>query len=132
MAKKAGRKPGKWTAVTPEEIRAFREQNEISRSRLAGALGVSSTTIQNWETGNGVAMPRLQKNVAELIKAGPSAIKPAVGASVSSHAADHAGVAGPQVMAAATIVSGYLQTSGSKFTTLELLELIKNVRGALV
>lgn len=71
----AGRKPGAWTLVTPQEIRAFREEHEISRSRLAGALGVSSTTVQNWETNNGVAMPRLQQKVADLIKVGPGAFK---------------------------------------------------------
>src|SRR5689334_19794207 len=76
---RGGRKPGKWTAVTPDEIRAFRQDNQISRSRLAGALGVSSTTIQNWETDNGVAMPRLQQKVADLIKAGPAALATARG-----------------------------------------------------
>lgn len=76
MAKRSGggRKPGKWTVVTPDEIRAFRQEHQISRSRLAGALGVSSTTIQNWETDNGVAMPRLQEKVAELLKLGPGAL----------------------------------------------------------
>lgn len=38
---------------------------------------------------------------------------------------------GPQVTAAATIVTGYLQTQGGKVSTEQLLELIKDVRGAL-
>lgn len=134
MAKrtKGGRKPGTWSTITPEEIRAFREEHQISRSRLAGALGVSSTTIQNWETHNGVAMPRLQQRVADLIKAGPSALSP-VSRQTSSGGSgyDPTAVVGQQVTAAAQIVTGYMTATGGKLSTAELLELIKSVRGAL-
>jgi DNA-binding XRE family transcriptional regulator len=134
MAKRkrgGGRKPGEWTAVTPEQISQFRQDNEISRRRLAPAMGVSTTTIQNWETSNAVAMPRLQEKIAALISAGPSA----VGApSVAGHsgACDPSALLGPQVTAAATIVEGYLRTEGTKVSPEQLVELIRTVRGALV
>jgi DNA-binding XRE family transcriptional regulator len=133
MAKRkrgGGRKSGQWTAVTPEQIREFRMEHEISRHRLARAIGVSTTTIQNWETGNGVAVPRLQEKAAALISAGPSA----VGATSAGQAGacDPAALIGPQVTAAATIVDGYLRTREGKLSPEQLAELIRTVRGALV
>jgi transcriptional regulator with XRE-family HTH domain len=126
---RGGRKPGEWTTVTPEQILEFRRANQISRAKLAAALGVSSTTIQNWETGQGVAMPKLQAKVAELIKAGGSAVasaRPTPGVGW-----DPSVVVGPQVTATGTIVTGYLQSQQQKLSTDELIDLIRAVRGAL-
>ena len=59
-SKRGGRKPGAWTLLKPTDLIGFREKNKISRARLAGALGVSSTSIQNWETGNAVPTDKSQ------------------------------------------------------------------------
>lgn len=49
--RRGGRKAGEWKLLTPEKLRQFREENGISRKRLADLLGVSTTTIQNWDMG---------------------------------------------------------------------------------
>jgi DNA-binding transcriptional regulator YiaG len=126
-----GRKPGQWTSVTPEKILAFRLEHDVSRARLAAALGVATTTVQNWENGHGVAMPRLQKRLAEILAAGPDGLVPLPAPSNPLSGLAGPAAVGPQVQATSTIVDGYLRNCGRKLTTEELLSLIKVVRGAL-
>jgi DNA-binding transcriptional regulator YiaG len=78
-ARKGGRQRGSWTEVQPEQIRAFRDEHSISRNMLASTLGVSATSVQNWETGLAVAMPSIQAKLASIIQAGPAAIHTADG-----------------------------------------------------
>jgi DNA-binding XRE family transcriptional regulator len=124
---------GSWTEVQPEQIRAFREEHTISRNMLASTLGVSATSVQNWETGLAVAMPAVQARLASIIQAGPGAIHTADGAGTrrGGGAAGVAALVGHQVSATGMIVNGFLTSQSRKFTQEELIELIKTVRGAL-
>jgi DNA-binding transcriptional regulator YiaG len=128
--KRAGRKPGVWKYVTPEQLKEFRTTGQVSRARIASALGVSSTSVQNWESGR-AAMPRLQKRLAELIAAGPAALDdgdPEVEGGGGEGAVG--GVLSSQLLATGTIVGSYITAHG-KMSHEQLLELIKTVRGAL-
>lgn len=133
-ARKGGRKRGTWTEVQPEQILAFRDEHSISRNMLATTLGVSATSVQNWETGLAVAMPAVQAQLAAIIQAGPGAIHSPDGAGARRGGGGPAGVAalvGHQVSATGMIVNGFLTSQSRKFTQEELIELIKTVRGAL-
>lgn len=131
-ARKGGRVRGSWTEVQPEQIRAFRDEHAISRNMLASTLGVSATSVQNWETGLAVAMPPVQAKLAGIIQAGPSAIQTTDGAGARrGSAAGVAALVGHQVSATGMIVNGFLTSQSRKFTQEELIELIKTVRGAL-
>lgn len=130
-ARKGGRQRGTWTEVQPEQIRAFREEHAISRNMLASTLGVSATSVQNWETGMAVAMPSIQARLASIIQAGPGAIQTADGGARRGSGAGVAALVGHQVSATGMIVNGFLTSQSRKFTQEELIELIKTVRGAL-
>jgi DNA-binding transcriptional regulator YiaG len=124
--RRGGRKPGEWKLVMPEQLRDYRSQHKISRARLAQMLGVSSTSVQNWETGT-VASMKIQQRLAELIAAGPSAIlPPRKPASLweSGKQTD------PAITTTGTIVAGYLQTHQGMSPD-DLVGLIRNVRQAL-
>ena len=126
--RRGGRKPGEWKFVTADEIKAFREEHRVSRARLASALGVSSTSVQNWETGT-VATLKTQQQLAEIMKAGPAAL-----ATVTPSGAggwDPGAIVGPQITTTGTIVTGFLTSQQGKMSTDQLIELSKNVRQAL-
>lgn len=74
---RGGRKPGTWELVSPEQIRAYREAHAVSRASLAGQLGVSGTTIQNWETGHAVATKKAQERLAQVLGGAPRSSAPA-------------------------------------------------------
>lgn len=38
--------------LTPEELKAFREEHEITQGELGRALGVDYTLISRWESGD--------------------------------------------------------------------------------
>ena len=61
---------GGWTYVLPEEILAYRKDKGLSRAKLAAALGVSTTSIQNWESGRAAALPT-QRRLRALIDGEP-------------------------------------------------------------
>jgi DNA-binding transcriptional regulator YiaG len=127
---RAGRKPGVWKYVTPEQLREFRTSGQVSRARIASALGVSSTSVQNWESGR-AAMPRLQRRLAELIAAGPGALEDGApdGDGVVADG-PVSGVLSSQLLATGTIVGSYITAHG-KMSHDQLMELIRSVRSAL-
>lgn len=126
--RRGGRKPGEWKLVTPEQLRDYRANNKISRARLAQMLGVSSTSVQNWETGT-VASMKIQQRLAELIAAGPAAILPArKQASLWDMAAQEKN--DPAITTTGTIVAGYVSTH-SGMSPEDLIGLIRSVRQAL-
>lgn len=128
--KRAGRKPGVWKYVTPEQLREFRTSGQVSRARIASALGVSSTSVQNWEAGR-AAMPRLQKRLAELIAAGPAALDDGLPEADGAAADGPVGsVLSSQLLATGTIVGSYITAHG-KMSHEQLMELIRSVRSAL-
>lgn len=121
-----GRKPGAWTHVTPEQIREYRASNKLSRVTLAALLGVSSTTIVNWETGKGTASLPTQARLRDLLSRKPltalvsrPTLRPSVNGEDSSGALEAVG----------KIVAAYLQ--GTKIDRDALPGLIKRVRAAL-
>lgn len=129
-----GRTKGTWVDVQPEKIRAFRDEHRISRVMLAKALGVSSTTVQNWETNVGVAVPKMQTKLAEILAAGPSAVQISAASLRGSGGGGSSTVAeviGHQVSTTGMIVNAYLASQANAVSPEELVELIGAVRKAL-
>jgi DNA-binding transcriptional regulator YiaG len=124
--RRGGRKPGEWRLLQPEQLKDYRASNKISRARLAQMLGVSSTSVQNWETGT-VASMKIQQRLAELIAAGPSAILPP---RKQASLWDMGQKSDPAIVTTGTIVAGYLQ-SHTDLNQEDLIGLIRSVRQAL-
>lgn len=59
---RGGRSPGHWELVQPDELRRFREEQRLSRAKLANLVGVSATSVQNWESGR-VASLKIQRRL---------------------------------------------------------------------
>ncbi|MCW8141523.1 MAG: helix-turn-helix transcriptional regulator [Planctomycetota bacterium] len=123
--RRGGRKPGKWELVDPLEFRTWREQQRISRARLAALLSVSATSIQNWEVGHAVPSHHHQERLAELMKT-PGVARLAQGASPRALAED----GGAAIGATGAIVTAYLR-GAPNLEEDELLGLIRAVRQAL-
>lgn len=67
--RRGGRKPGTWRSdLSPGVLREWRTSNGISRGRLARAVGVSSTSIQNWEIGHVIPLATTQASLVETMK----------------------------------------------------------------
>lgn len=99
---------------------------------LSKALGVSGTTIQNWETGRHVATHELQAKLVALMAAGRDAVEAAgSGPGARDPARALARLAGDQLTATGTIVAGYLATRSQGMTQEELVDLVRQVRAAL-
>jgi transcriptional regulator with XRE-family HTH domain len=130
---RGGRRELVWKLLTGEQLKAWRLENGVSRARLAQILGVSSTSVQNWETGT-VATMRTQQRLAELMKAPPAAIPPRRRApslwDAGGQQQRQQPVVDPTLTAVGTIVSEYLK--GAKgLGGDELVSLITAVRQAL-
>jgi DNA-binding transcriptional regulator YiaG len=110
---------GTWKHVRPEEILTYRKDNGISRAKLASTLGVSATSVQNWEGGRVAALPT-QRRLRLLIDG--EEIPPAPGT-------------GPEedcvVTVTGQIVAAYL-THQEPLDGPELSELIRRVKRALI
>lgn len=135
--RRGGRRPGSWTLLTPESLRTWRGASGMSRAALASMLEVSSTSVQNWETGNAVATTKMQQRLAELMKAplaaashgGKSTTNPAPARKIAP-AADEAG--GSLVQATAAIIVEAIKAGGKRaIVPKELSLLIRTVRDAL-
>lgn len=133
---RSGRKPGAWTLVTPEALRGWREKHKMSRASVAKSLGVSSTSIQNWETGHAVATTKMQQRLADMMKA-PAAAAPGRGPSgtpATNGATAHAATNGDPtvIQATASIVVEALRAGTKKnVSAKELGLLVRTVRDAL-
>lgn len=117
----------KWTLVTPEQLREYRASHRISRARLAQMLGVSSTSVQNWETGT-VASFKIQRRLAELFATGPALFTVAgrIGAPWSE---SQEGDGRPEIVATGAIVAKFVESRSTSAE--ELINLIRSVRQAL-
>jgi DNA-binding XRE family transcriptional regulator len=134
---RGGRKPGVWTLVTPEQIRVYRKTNGTSRAKLADMLGVSNTTVQNWETGKGAAFPKIQERIKALLDGAPQpapsrrgsrgGAAPQPATSNGSHAPTNG--YDSTVEATGRIVAAFL--GGAKIQRQELGAVIREVRSAL-
>lgn len=121
---RGGRKPGVWELVKPEQIRAYREANKVSRATLAKMLDVSSTTVQNWETGKGAAVRTMQEKIKALLSGG-GAPPPA-----PRNNGQHAGGYDSGIEATGRIVAAFL--SNVRIKRGELGGVIQQVRSALM
>lgn len=130
MAKKTsrrgGRKPGAWTQVKPAQIVAYRKEHKVSGASMAAMRGVSSTTIQNWETGKAVATAKAQARLVEAMSGSPR--RPAAPPSAEAH---KNGTASNDLVidATARVVAAFLATG--KIKREELRGVIEEVRAAL-
>jgi DNA-binding transcriptional regulator YiaG len=135
-ARRGGRKPGAWALVTPEALRGWRETQKMSRASVASTLGVSSTSVQNWETGHAVATAKMQQKLADLMKApAPAGGARSRGSSTpaSNGAARHPANGDPTlIQATASIVIEAIRAGGKKdVSAKELGVLVRTVRDAL-
>jgi DNA-binding transcriptional regulator YiaG len=73
--RRGGRTPGHWRdGLTGQAVLDWRKQHKVSRAALAKALGVSPTSVQNWEIADGVPVPRSQIALRAIMTKGPGAI----------------------------------------------------------
>jgi DNA-binding transcriptional regulator YiaG len=127
IKRRPGRQKGEWRLVTPEKIREFRTSNKLSRATMSKVLGVSSTTIQNWETNLVVATNKAQSRLAELM-AKPSLLHSFNRQPQSAHYATNL-VAEAELQATGAIVSAYLSAHPKEVGN--IAEMVRNVRQAL-
>ena len=111
-----------WRFVQPEEILAYRQEHGLSRAKLADSLGVSTTSIQNWERGR-VAALETQRRLRSLIDGEP--LLPGGLATLPQPAAQDS-----LVMMTGQIVAAYLSTQTDLDPT-RIPELIRTVKDAL-
>lgn len=133
-----GREPGQWVHLTQDEVKSFRTTAGLSRGKLAVMLGVSSTSIQNWETGRSVPVETFQRKLRALIESGASkAPRSARRPSGSPSAETASAVTLPNVQVArltvaGEVVKGFLTTSqGSKMSQEQLVALTRALYAAL-
>ncbi len=138
--RRGGRTPGQWTLLAKDDLSGFRKTQKLSRSALANTLGVSSTSIQNWETGRSVPLTRFQQQLVDLMKGGGVPAAAARGRrgrgsnGAASNGASSGGVGSSETSLTATaeIVKGFLATSaGAKLSAEELVNLTVSLRAAL-
>lgn len=135
--RRGGRRPGAWTLLTPQALRGWREKHQMSRGRVATALGVSSTSIQNWETGHAVATTKMQQKLADMMSApspsgaAPNRARPT--APASNGAAPRSANGDPTlIQATASIVVEAIRAGGRRSVSAKELGLmVRTVRDAL-
>jgi transcriptional regulator with XRE-family HTH domain len=65
---------GAWLLLQPHQLAAFREEHGLTLAAVAAAVGVSATSVQQWERGSPPS-PRNQRALARLLEAGPGALR---------------------------------------------------------
>lgn len=128
---RGGRKPGEWKLLSKEDLIRFRSQNGFSRSRLATALGVSSTSIQNWETEHAIPTLKAQQKLVEVLKR-PDLVAGVKKAASLFEGRPFVGEDSGSALFNATgqIVTAYLAKS-DKISAEEVAAIIRTVRAAL-
>lgn len=128
--KTGGRKPGAWKLLTSEKLREFREKNNISRARLSKLLGVSTTSIQNWEVGKCPPSMRFQSKLVEIM-ASPTlvgALPQRLGGLFQPAGASSGEAA--EIEITGEIVNAWLRTN-PKASPADVVRVTKDVRQAL-
>jgi putative transcriptional regulator len=83
--KQAGRirrgsmKPSRTTSFNPADVRAIRKKLEKSQSEFALMIGVSVSTLQNWEQGRRIPEGPAQA-LLKIASVNPEAVAQALGA----------------------------------------------------
>lgn len=131
MAKKAnrrgGRKPGAWIQVKPEQILAYRKEHKLSRLTMAKSLGVSATTIQNWETGRGVATKKAQVLLLDRLASPPLFTIPSRGRQPDAAAVSNGST--QAIEATGQIMAAYFK--GARIEIEQVGGLVRQIRAAL-
>ncbi len=136
---RGGRKKGEWVLLTSDSLLQFRKGAHLSRAKLAEILDVSSTTIQNWESGKAVPTKKSQAHLADLIKGGAPAAAASNGAGTvtrsapRAHASSNGGAStDTQLTVTGEILKAFLATAqGGKTSQEQLVDLAKSLRAAL-
>lgn len=131
-----GRKPGSWTLLTQEQLKSWRLEKGVSRLRLARALGVSPTSVQNWEVGIAVPTTASQQKLLDVMKTpdripAKGTVSPAL-AFVPSQAQTDLLKGGDLHNVVGAIVATYVSAGAKTLTPQELPDLVRSVRSALV
>src|SRR5262245_15607728 len=119
---RGGRKPGTWKLLTPQTLRAWREKNDVSRAKLGAMLSVSSTSVQNWETGHAVATAKMQQRLADLLRSSPTA---AGSAPASTALRSNGSVGDPALVQATAAIVVEAIRAGGKGSVKDLASLIR-------
>lgn len=136
---RGGRVKGVWkTGLSGDVMRQFRKDHKVSRGKMAKMLGVSSTTIQNWEVGVAVPTPKNQAELERVLKGEkiqkngqkPKATNGTVSQAPFAHD-DHHGV---ELSITGQIVSAWLGSPRIKGNVSQddLVGLVRSVRSALI
>jgi putative transcriptional regulator len=72
-------KPSRTTTFNPADVRAIRKKLEKSQSEFALMIGVSVSTLQNWEQGRRIPEGPAQA-LLKIASANPEAVAQALGA----------------------------------------------------
>lgn len=119
----AKKKRREWTVTTFEELDAFRAKHAIPKKKMAELLEVTNSTYHNWARGIAVATPKTQQRIRRIIDAG-APLADGVSPEINTR---------PEVMeATGRIVESYLAAKPSGMTLEKLVELVREVRQALV
>lgn len=131
--RRGGRKPGTWMQTGPEKILAFRKEHKLSRATFAEMVGVSSTSVANWEGGKGAASPAMQSKIVAVMGSAPATVtkskRAMVGAAAKPTNGQHPSGYDSVVEGTARIVAAFLPTA--KLKRQELGAVIRDVRAAL-
>jgi DNA-binding transcriptional regulator YiaG len=124
--RKGGRQPGEWKLLTPEKLVEFRQKHHISRSRLAKMLGVSATSVQNWDMGKCPPNMKFQARLVEIM-AQPGLVTDQAPRAISGILRAAEGIGVEMV---GQIVVGWLK-SNPHASQADLVKVVKGVRDAL-
>jgi putative transcriptional regulator len=72
-------KPSRTTTFNPADVRAIRKKLDKSQSEFALMIGVSVSTLQNWEQGRRIPEGPAQA-LLKIASANPEAVAQALGA----------------------------------------------------
>jgi DNA-binding transcriptional regulator YiaG len=72
-AKKKKKKP-KWTLVTFKQIEARRNELGLSKTKMATLIGVTNSTLHNWQRGTTVPHESQQTKILQAMHSGPSVV----------------------------------------------------------
>ncbi len=137
--RRGGRKKGEWILLTSDSLGRYRKAANLSRAKLAEIMDVSSTTIQNWESGKAVPTKKSQARLADLIQGGPPAAAHATETVARSTPRPHVSssanggaTTGVELTVTGEILKAFLATAqGGKTSQEQLVQLTRSLRAAL-
>lgn len=128
-----GTQKGEWVLLTNDSLQRYRKGAHLSRAKLAEIMAVSSTTIQNWESGKAVPTKKSQARLADLIKGGATEARSNGTDALPSRASSNGGASsGVELNVTGEILKAFLATAqGGRTTQEQLVQLTRSLRAAL-